>query len=720
MKELALFVESIDNLSKSCLISEETMIKIGVSNGSLVKLTDSSTGAFVICQVGSSKQILDFQIKVSSDLLRELNFGGIELKIGPNTEKSEISSQNLKEPVKKSIFSPLPKLQKLNVPPPPQKQFGVPQPPPKPRTTPPPPQQQFSVPQPPPKPRTAPPAPQQQFGLPQLPPKPRTAPLSPQQPPDVPPPPHTPVPETVPEPYPNRIDTIELSSQKSGSMILRVKKTTGCEGRVKINPLTLKQLLLAHGMLIAWEDPLTRSSGSARITEADNIPLGEINMDSDTAEDTNIQAEEIVVFSTEPPLIHQEIITLEIIPQPGLRGNMIVNPRNAEILQVNEGDVVQFEDNLTGAVGAAKLRIQENLENTKIIIDEELLEASGIGSFEVEIKKNLRQIIPLQSIELGIAPITGENVWEVISAARQNINSIKAWLSGYVIFKGIKLRWKVANVGCEVLNTTPDLIGDVFALINQNTTITLQPMGLVTFNAILVIDISRSMMARDVEVKNIGSAIEGIKAAMHAKEIQEFLGKFKPGINVPRRFSAAFAAILFLSEKVGRGFGEKVSIIRFADEAQALYFSGNLPYMDSSSGEKDILEAAAKMIVEQIGNAYGQATNMGQAMLKAQEILKIFELEEKGGESLPTMLILLTDGSATDGDKFFESIQTFSQNPNVVVYIIGLGNPDDKQMKHAANLCGGEYFKPQDAGELLVWYSKRARDLQVKLKGTKE
>ena len=62
MKELTLFVESLDNLSKSCLISEKTMGVIGVSNGSLVKLTDSSTGAFVFCQVGTSDQILDFQI----------------------------------------------------------------------------------------------------------------------------------------------------------------------------------------------------------------------------------------------------------------------------------------------------------------------------------------------------------------------------------------------------------------------------------------------------------------------------------------------------------------------------------------------------------------------------------------------------------------------------------------------------------------------------------
>ena len=41
-------------------------------------------------------------------------------------------------------------------------------------------------------------------------------------------------------------------------------------------------------------------------------------------------------------------------------------------------------------------------------------------------------------------------------------------------------------------------------------------------------------------------------------------------------------------------------------------------------------------------------------------------------------------------------------------------------MARAAALCGGEYFKPNDAGELLVRYSKRARDLTVKLKAHKK
>ncbi len=397
-------------------------------------------------------------------------------------------------------------------------------------------------------------------------------------------------------------------------------------------------------------------------------------------------------------------------------GYALVSPRTQLTLSIQTDDVLAFEDDLTGAMGAGKVEILETVPDNMIVIDTEILEASGIGSFEVNVSKNQRSIITLQSISIGITPISGENMWEIISTARENIDSLKTWLSNYVIFKGIKLRWNTVNIACSVLDTVPDLTGDIFAKITENTTISLTPIGLIPFNAILILDISRSMMGRDVLVTNIAPAIEGIKAAMESREIQEFLKHFKNGINIPRRIAAAFAAVLFLSEKVGRGFGEKVSIIRFADESQVLTFGDSL-YMDSASGKKGILEEAARMIVDQIGNAYGQATNMHLAMDDAAQVLSEFE---RISPDQPTMLILLTDGSPTQKDAFLQSIKHFVENPNIVLYIIGLGNPDRELMARAAALCGGEYFEPEDAGELLIWYSKRARDLTVRLKAHKK
>ncbi len=716
---LMLFVEVFDSDSGKVIISNENLEKLGVKNGDIVEVIDKDTNKTISAFIEGSTEVLEFAGKFSKLICDKLGFKGVELGI---QVKSDITTSLELTPSGKIPVQEAPHAEIK----PPKIEFDIEQ-------------QQITKPQTPtyapPKPQaptpgiTPPPSPPGLTPTPPPPsqPSPTYAPPKPQMPtPGLTPTPQPPqldqsgiqpsgLPETEVTPmYPNQIDVYTLQTQKSG-IILTPKIVDGMEGRIQLSENNLRKLGLGVGMLSAWEDPLTRSISSARISMGLNVPENQIIMDQNTKEDSNILSDQVVVYSTEPPIQKMEQISLEVNSKPELNGFCQVSPRIMHSLSMQPGDIIAFEDELTGAIGAAKVQIDERMPSNQIIIDSEILEASGIGSYEVIVRKNPRQIINLQSINLGISPIKGENMWELVSTIRQNVEALKNWLMNYIIFKGIKLRWNTANIACSVIDCIPDLTGDIFAQVTPNTTLSLSPTGLIPFNAILIIDISRSMMARDVEIRNIAPAIEGIKAAMYSPEIQEFLKKFKEGISVPRRIAAAFAAVLFLSEKVGRGFGEKVSVIRFADESQVLPFQGGL-YMDSASGEKGVLEDCARMIVDRIGNAYGQATNMGAAMLAGREVLYIFE---QINPDQPTMIVLLTDGVPTDVDNFLESIKQFSENPNVVIYIVGLGNPDDKLMNRAASLCGGEYFKPNDAGELLIWYSKRARDLTVKLKAHK-
>lgn len=716
---LILFVEVFDSDSEKVITSNENLEKLGVKNGDIVEVIDMDTNKTIPACIEGSADVLEFAGKFSKIIINNLNFKGVELGI---RVKSDIIFVPEPTPSKKISVPETPSAEMK----PPKIEFeiGQPQPttPQTPTYAPPKPQEPTPGITPPPSPpglTPTPPPPSQ--------PSPTYAPPKPQMPtPGLTPPPQPPqldqlgiqpsgLPKTEITPtYSNQIDIYTLQTQKSG-INLTPKVVDDIEGRVQLSENNLRKLGLGVGMLIAWEDPLTRSVGSARISMGLNVTDNQVIMDQNTKEDTNILSDQIVVYSTEPPIQKMEQISLEVNSKPELNGFCQISPRIMHSLSVQPGDIFAFEDELTGAIGAAKVQIDERMPSNQIVIDSEILEASGIGSYEVIVRKNPRQIINLQSINLGISPIKGENMWELVSTIRKSVDALKSWLMNYIIFKGIKLRWNASNIACSVIDCIPDLTGDIFAQITPNTTLSLSPTGLIPFNAILIIDISRSMMARDVEIRNIAPAIEGIKAAMYSPEIQEFLKKFKEGISVPRRIAAAFAAVLFLSEKVGRGFGEKVSVIRFADESQVLPFQGGL-YMDSASGEKRILEDCARMIVDRIGNAYGQATNMGAAMLAGREVLYTFE---QINPDQPTMIVILTDGVPTDVDNFLEAIKQFSENPNVVIYIVGLGNPDDELMNRAANLCGGEYFKPNDAGELLIWYGKRARDLTVKLKAHK-
>jgi hypothetical protein len=694
MTEIKLFVDSNNEITDIVIICQSNADKLGVKNGDSVEVLNIDNNLKKTVTVEISDKVLDFAGQFAKNILDDLQFSGVELTVRAITAAPTLT------PTLK-----IPKVPQAQPPPAPTAQ---PTPTPQPAPTPQPSLSPLPSPPPTPTPSTTPT------------PQPSLSPLPSRAPPpmEIPQPgvtQYSTEPAAPVEPFPNKIDVNMLQSQKGGLILTPNIDNTIDGGRVQLNPSLIQQLGLGLGMLIAWEDPLTRSMGSARIDQA-NIGMNEIKMSMDTYQDTNIQAQQVVIYSTEPPIQRASELMLEVQSQPNLMGFALVSPRTQYTLSLQSEDIIAFEDELTGAMGAGKIEISENTPDNVIVIDSEILEASGIGSFEVKVSKNQRTIIPLQSISLGISPISGENMWEIISTARENVGSMKGWISNYIIFKGIKLRWSAVNIACSVLDTVPDLTGDIFAKVSPNTTLSLSPVGLIPFNAILIIDISRSMMARDVFVTNIAPAIEGIKAAMESREIQEFLKHFKDGINIPRRISAAFAAVLFLSEKVGRGFGEKVSVIRFADEAQVLPFGGGF-YMDSASGKKGVLEEAARMIVDRIGNAYGQATNMGSAMIQAHQVLNEFQ---KMNPDQPTMIVILTDGVPTDGDAFFNEIKKLADNPSVVAYVVGLGNPDDALMSRAAALCGGEYFKPEDAGELLIWYSKRARDLTVKLKAHKE
>ncbi|GAH15402.1 unnamed protein product, partial [marine sediment metagenome] len=94
------------------------------------------------------------------------------------------------------------------------------------------------------------------------------------------------VPIAPADPYPNRIDVNMLNSQKNGIVLTPVINDSIEGGRIQVSGFVIQQLGLGKGMLIGWEDPLTRAVGSARIDQATIAPT-EIRMSRDTKEDTN-------------------------------------------------------------------------------------------------------------------------------------------------------------------------------------------------------------------------------------------------------------------------------------------------------------------------------------------------------------------------------------------------------------------------------------------------
>nr|MDO8111828.1 hypothetical protein [Candidatus Sigynarchaeota archaeon] len=234
------------------------------------------------------------------------------------------------------------------------------------------------------------------------------------------------------------------------------------------------------------------------------------------------------------------------------------------------------------------------------------------------------------------------------------------------------------------------------------------------FNAILIIDISRSMMARDLEVKDADVAIRTIMRTMKSPKIQHFLNQFKEGTLIPRRMGAALATITFLAIKMARGHGEKVAVIRFADMAETLDFDG-VAFMDSAGSAQDVMERMATSVVENIGNSYGQATEAGKALYLAMQLINLIkDMEAAEGAVKPVLCVMLTDGYPTDSEMFANAIEVVRKDAHVAFDIIVLGASSVDLMEKAVKRCGGEYFVPADLGQLISWYTRKATEFKAR------
>ena len=152
------------------------------------------------------------------------------------------------------------------------------------------------------------------------------------------------------DPYPNRIDVGMLSSQKPGSLVLRPSVSSmSLDGKIILNQNIVDQLGIYPNAMVGWEDPLTRATASARL-RVGQASDNEILMDMNTKSDSNIQAEQIVIYSLEAPIVHVDVITLEVEGRADFNGFIQVNHRNGLSLGVQENDILAFEDDLTGAI----------------------------------------------------------------------------------------------------------------------------------------------------------------------------------------------------------------------------------------------------------------------------------------------------------------------------------------------------------------------------------
>ena len=424
-------------------------------------------------------------------------------------------------------------------------------------------------------------------------------------------------------------------------------------------------------------------------------------------------------------------MTLEIIDGGDLKGYANLHPKTAESLNAEIGSIVLFEDPQSSFWGAAEIRKDSALSEEQIVVDTLVLEASLLMEGDmVEVSLYDSDMIALEYVEFGLKPLTEDaNTDDLVSRAAKKVESLEKIIGGRLVYPGMSFKWPDLDVKVEIMTTRPSLSGQNFAklafeALRERTGYQFKTVGIASpFNAILCIDTSGSMKTTDVPVQDIAHAREGLKdLAGDSPEVQAFLDRFDEGQNVSIAEAAAMAVLLYLAEKVGRGYGEKVAIITFEKEVAEMTFlnseTGEVqPFVECTGRDKALgLQIISTHVVDKVEEG-GTLTDMGNALAKAHEILEAF-----GDPTKPTMLILLTDGMTTSGPPPLKVLkEQFVDREKIVFYCIGLGEKSeiDEELLLALSQWGnGTYRHVDNMRDLLEWYGKLASEFAIVIRGS--
>ncbi|MHA1401287.1 MAG: VWA domain-containing protein [Candidatus Heimdallarchaeaceae archaeon] len=391
-----------------------------------------------------------------------------------------------------------------------------------------------------------------------------------------------------------------------------------------------------------------------------------------------------------------------------------VSNNNLSKLGAIDGDFLFIEDKITTEKLAAIVVSDSSLDDNTVILDKILAESKGFSNgITVTIFKFTGTLKAITKLTVAVEPKDSIiNVDKLILDIRENLGKLKRFLDGRLIQKEAVFFWNEYNANIFVVKTEPDLDENSLAKLDwegalRELSITRKDKG-IPFNGILIIDVSGSMSISDMTLNNI-TVVHGLKAHVSGS-IESYFNQFAEGAKIARYKAATLAALIYVTEKLGRGFGEKVGFIQFGSDAKALSPCG-LPWYEGATCK---IEQLMEDIISNVGKGAGGGTNMTKALDTGLELAKKFG----DPKTKPIMFVLLTDGYPNDTSSVLEKAKTIANDyKNIILYTVGIGGSvNNELMEDIAAVTGGQYFKVTNMKDLLKWYSTLAHDISKRIK----
>ncbi|MFW9992122.1 MAG: VWA domain-containing protein [Candidatus Odinarchaeota archaeon] len=397
-----------------------------------------------------------------------------------------------------------------------------------------------------------------------------------------------------------------------------------------------------------------------------------------------------------------------------------------ETLGIEEFDFVTFKNEFEDW-GGVQILLSDEVDKGTIAIDGNVLDSANISDGEeVEV-----EVAPasagIKAVKLGIEPLAGQDVEEAILWIAENFEELTRKLQNRPVFKGMAISWADAgcgNVKIRFLEAVPALEDKQLGIIDptgREVEINIIPSTEMSFNAVLVLDVSGSMQKKDMKVKNISGALEGLRRGLEETPLlTEFIDRFQEGKRVSRVDAAVMSILLFMSLKIAKGWGEQVQVITFSGEVEK-YASGGISVINCVGETKKAgIEAMIGHVVEKCQESSG-LTFLSGAIEEAYKCIADFEENPSIGKRNPTMIVVLTDGQPNKGNGLgVNPIPTVKKNASghldVVMYTIGLGEADRLMLRKIGDIGRGGSLMADDMEQLVSFYDSLAQNFQMVVK----
>jgi uncharacterized protein YegL len=422
---------------------------------------------------------------------------------------------------------------------------------------------------------------------------------------------------------------------------------------------------------------------------------------------------------------------LTVVNVGQIEGRAYMHPANIEMIEnLEEFDYVkvstEWED-----WGAVQILSSDEVEEGTIAIDDSVLTSANISDGDIVEVEPAEMAAGIKSIKLGIEPLAGQEVEEAILWIATEFEELSNLLRNRPVFAGLQITWEDCPIGAltvRFLGAEPPIDVGKIGIVDptgREVEINIVPFTEMSFNAVLVLDVSGSMSKKDMKVQNISGALEGLKKGLEeSNELSLFIERFQEGKKVSRVDAAAMAIMLFMSLKIAKGWGEQIQLITFSGEVDQFSLE-DVPVIScvgetKKAGIESIIDHVVKKTEESTG-----LTFLSGAINEAYNCIGNFDENPNISRRNPTMIIVLTDGNPNKGNGLGVNPipivrKQVEDHPEVVLYAIGLGEADRLMLRRVGEIGRGGSLMADDLETLIDFYDSLAQNFQMVVKMKKQ